>query len=150
MGAEEALGVTDTIRMKSVKSELPILAAARMFVADNHLGIYQVQVEKRFQIYDLPLTGKCFSAGMIGRGPDEFIDPDVRSILGCPQGFYLADQDAFKTVAIKDNSIKVVSKEPLITDGTPLNGVIKVKDKYVNIDVNAMAPGSDPEGPQAS
>lgn len=146
VGVDDALAVTDTVRMISVKSELPILAAGRLFVADNHLVMYQFRVEKRFQIYDLPLTGKCFSAGMIGRGPDEFIDPDLRSILGCPQGFYLADQDAFKTVAIKDSSIKVVSKEPLFTDGAPLNGVIKVKDKYVNLDVNAMAPEFDPEG----
>ncbi len=148
VGVEKALELTDTVRMTSVKSELPILAPARLFVAADHLVLYQVQVEKRFQIYDLPLNGRCFSAGMIGRGPDEFIDPDVGSMLGCDGGFFVADQDAFKTVEILDSTVKVTSKIPASTDGATLNGVIKVKDKYVNVDVYAMTPGFNPEGPR--
>ncbi len=148
VGVEDALALTDTVRMTSVKSELPILAPARLFVAADHLVLYQVQVEKRFQVYDLPLTGKCFSAGMIGRGPDEFIEPDVGSMVGCDGEFFVADQDAFKTVEILDSAVKVTSKIPVSTDGTTLNGVIKVKDKYVNVDVYAMTPGYNPEGPR--
>lgn len=145
---KKAAVLTDTVRMASVKSDLPILAPGRMFTADNHLVLYQYAGDKRFQIYDLPLTGKCFSAGMIGRGPDEFIDPDMGSMLGCDGGFYLADQDAFKTVRIGDHSLSVVSKVPLLTEGVSLNGVIKLKDKYLNLDVYAMVPGSHPEGPR--
>lgn len=143
-----ALALTDTVRMTSVKSELPILAPGRLFTAGKHLVLYEYAGEKRFQVYDLPLTGKCFEAGMIGRGPHEFIDPDMGSMLGCDDGFYLADQDAFKTVRIGDRSLSVVSKVPLLTEGANLNGVIKVKDKYLNPDVYAMVPGSLPEGPR--
>lgn len=148
VGVDEAVAVTDTIRMSSVESELPVLSPVRLFVAENHLVLYQSKVEKRFQIYDLPLTGKCFSAGMIGRGPNEFINPDVMSITGNQSGFCLADEDSFKTVDIDiaDSTIKVVSKTALFTEGAPNNGIIKVKDNYLNLDVNSMVPGLVKEG----
>lgn len=146
VGPEEALMVTDTITMKCVRSDLQILMPVRLFITKNHLVLYQTQVEKLFQIYDLPLTGKCFSVGMIGRGPDEFISPDSRSMIGNQSGICLADKDAYKSVSIVDSTLKVESKEPLFTDGAPLNGVIKIGDKYLNLDVNAMIPGQMPEG----
>jgi len=123
-----------------------MLMPVRLFAAGGHLVLYQTRVEKRFQIYDLPLTGKCFAAGMIGRGPDEFIDPDYGSMVGNQVGFCLADRDAYKTVSIVDNAVRVVLKEPLFTDGVPLNGVIKVKDKFLNLDAEAMIQGRFAEG----
>ncbi len=146
VGPEEALMVTDTITVQCVRSNLPVLMPVRLFTTKKHLVLYQTQVERLFQIYDLPLTGKCFSAGMIGRGPDEFISPDSRSMVGKQSGFCLADKDAYKSVSIVDSALKVESKEPLFTDGAPLNGVIKIGDKYLNLDVNAMIPGQMPEG----
>lgn len=145
---DEALALTDTVKMSSVTSELPILAPGRLFVADDHLILYQFDVDNRFQIYDLPLTGNCFSSGKIGRGPDEFVDPDVGSMLGDDGGFFVADIDAFKTVEIVDSAVKVTSRIPVSTDGSSLNGVIKVKDKFVNVDVFAMSAGYNPEGPR--
>ena len=76
IGPGEALSVTDTVEMSRVKSTMPVLMPVRFIVTGKYLVLYQKNVDRIFQFYDLPLTGKSFSAGMIGRGPDEFINPD--------------------------------------------------------------------------
>lgn len=138
IGPGEALSVTDTVEMSRVKSTMPVLMPVRFIVTGKYLVLYQKNVDRIFQFYDLPLTGKSFSAGMIGRGPDEFINPDPGSMLGTKNGFCLADLDAYKTVEVIDRSIKIVSKEPLITGGVPHNGVVRIGDKFLNLDVSSM------------
>jgi len=124
---------TDSISVTPVKTDLMLLNPSKINVCGDYLVVSQAKTEKVFSIFHLPLDGKGFEAGHVGRGPNEFIRPDLQSITVHGSGFSIVDMDSYaKEIRIEGDSIRIADKQLLYTNGEAPNGVIKVGDSFIN------------------
>lgn len=131
--------VADTVTMNRTYIDQDILMPLRIFVSDGLLVACQDKSEHLFVFFRLPLDGKGASAGYAGRGPDEFIHIDVRSIVPCSAGFMAADADGvIKRVRIDSmkRSLRVVEKMPVPVGKEIPNGLIEMEDYCLNYNLN--------------
>ena len=131
------MSVTDSVSMQTVAIDKELLMPDRLFVAGNNLVVYQPkEKEGIFTVFPLPFDGKGCRAGHIGRGPDDFIHIDRRSFVPCESGFRVADGDgAVKTVVIDSCLTKVSTKAQVSTASDAFNGMVELKDCYLNINL---------------
>ena len=126
--------VTDSLHLESMAMHGGSLMPTRMLVSGDKLVIFQRKSDVFFQVYNLPFDGSFYATGFKGRGPNEFISPDVQSMIPCNGGFRMADTDgSINTVTLTDSSAFISSKEYVDTKGSHLNGMIPLKDSYLNV-----------------
>lgn len=124
---------TDSISMRQVEIGTELLMPENIFVVKDKLVIYQSKADKLFTVFPLPFTGHSYAAGCTGRGPDEFIRIDVRSIVPYGDVFKVADADGMlKEVAIDSGRVDVISKTKMNLN-QPYNGAFEMKDCYINM-----------------
>lgn len=131
----EYIPVTDTVTMSRTCIDCEIFMPLRVFVTDGLLVVCQEKSEHLFVFFRLPLDGKGVPAGFKGRGPDEFVHIDARSITPCPGGFKAADSDGtIKRVRTDPKSMSVTVTEKMkvpINKEIP-NGLIELEDYCLN------------------
>lgn len=128
--------VTDSLHLESLAMHGGSLMPTRMLVSGDKLVIFQRKSDVFFQVYKLPFDGSFYATGPKGRGPNEFISPDVQSMIPCNGGFRMADSDgSINTVTLTDSSAFISSKAYVDAKGSPLNGMIPLKDSYLNVNM---------------
>ena len=126
---------TDSISMRQVEIGTELLMPENIFVVKDKLVIYQSKADNLFTVFPLPFTGHSYAAGRTGRGPDEFIRIDVRSIVPYGDVFKVADADGMlKEVAIDSGRVDVISKTKMNLN-QPYNGAFEMKDCYINMNL---------------
>lgn len=132
---------TDTLSLREIHLSKELLAPTRMTVCDGRVVIYQCMGDTTFMVIPKPFSGKCYAAGIKGRGPNEFLRVDVQSIAPCGDGFICLDAGGrAKRVSIGDSSIVVSDVSTFNTEGCPQNGII-TRDGYIS--ANLMNDGSE-------
>ena len=125
-----------SIELNEISLERELAMPSRMFMVDNKLVILQHQGDTLFSVFPEPLNGCFINCGLKGRGPDEFMGIDARSIVAHDGGFQCVDVGGvLKKVSISNNRISVTSKEKIKTDNIPQNGIL-IHDGYVTINLN--------------
>ena len=105
-------------------------------MVNNHLVIAQAKDKYSFCIQELPLGGDSFLGAFRGRGPTELIDPDFKSLVPDGDGFIIADVDnLIKKYIIRDGEVVMEDKQRFF-DTNVLNGVIKVGDTLLNVNID--------------
>jgi len=130
-----AAGKTDTLNFSEIRLSQELTAPTRMLVSEDKVIIYQRKGDTLFTIIPNPLSGKCYSAGLKGRGPKEFIDIDVQSLSPCDEGFVCLDSDGkVKHVFVADNHIEVTEVAEFKYSNSPLNGIM-TSEGYVSANI---------------
>lgn len=126
---------TETLSLREIHLSKELLAPTRMTVCDGRVVIYQCMGDTTFMVIPEPLSGKCYAAGIKGRGPNEFLRVDVQSISPCGDGFICLDAGGrAKHVSVGDSSIAVSDVSTFNTDDGPQNGII-TRDGYITANV---------------
>ena len=103
-----------------------------MFICEDKLVLYHMKKDTLFDIFQLPDCEFLYSAGIIGMGPNDFINIDVRSFRPTPNGFLFYDTGVkiLKEVFIKENSLFIdnENRKHFETDHMPVNGFTKLND----------------------
>ncbi len=116
---------TDTLSFGEIHLSKELLSPTRMTVSDGRVIIYQRKGDTLFTVIPEPLSGKCYAAGIKGRGPNEFIGVDVQSIAPCGGGFVCLDSGGrVKRISVGDSSIEVADVSAFNTADCPQNGII--------------------------
>lgn len=130
------LAITDTVALVQKPLNLPSLMPMAMIVAQGHLVVANRNAII-FNAYPLPITGSGISGVHSGRGPGELIAYDLMSFAGDDSGFYVADLDNYyKKFTISGGIISQTAKERFYNNNDPLNGMIKIKGKFLNCNYN--------------
>lgn len=135
----DCMPAADTVIMNQTYIDRDILMPLRIFVADGMLVVCQDKSEHLFTVFRLPLDGYGTAAGYAGRGPDEFVHIDVRSITPCSGGFRAADAaGVIKRIRIDSVglSVKVVEKVPVPVNKEIPNGLVELADYCLNYNLN--------------
>ena len=127
---------TDSISMRQVEIGTELLMPENIFVVKDKLVIYQSKADKLFTVFPLPFTGHSYAAGRTGRGPDEFLRIDIRSIVPDGDGFQVADNGDMTVKSVKFDAGQVrVTDRKKIDSSSGFNGMFEMADCYINMNV---------------
>ena len=119
-GTLDYMAVTDSVSLQTVAIDKELLMPERLFVSGNNLVVYQPKEEEGlFTVFHLPFDGKGYRTGHTGRGPDEFLRIDIRSIVPDGDGFQVADNGDMTVKSVKFDA-----------------GQVRVTDRKAHIDYN--------------
>ena len=92
--------------------------------------------EGLFTVFPLPFDGKGYRTGHTGRGPDEFLRIDIRSIVPDGDGFWVADNGdmTVKSVKLDAGQVRVTDRKK-IDSSSGFNGMFEMEDCYINMNV---------------
>lgn len=126
---------TMEISLQEIRLSQELLMPAKMFMHGDDLIVYHCEGDTLFSIFGNPLSGEYINAGIKGRGPNEFINVDIRSIIGSDAGFVCMDAGGLKKeVAIENDVLTVISSSKIDTQMHPQNGIF-VEDGYLSVNV---------------
>lgn len=129
--AEETIEVS----LHEIHLSQEMLMPTKMFMQGNNLVVYQCEGDTLFSIFSDPHSGHYTNIGIKGRGPNEFIQIDVRSLLGTNEGFLCMDAGGLKKeVVIDRDKINVLSSSMINTQRHPQNGIF-VDNGYLSVNL---------------
>ena len=106
-----------------------------MFMQGDNLVVYQCEGDTLFSIFSDPISGQYTNTGIKGRGPNEFMHVDARSLVGTNDGFLCMDVGGLKKEAVIDgDKISVLSSSMINTQRQPQNGIF-VNNGYLSMNV---------------
>lgn len=127
--------VTSEVSLHEIELSQEMLMPAKMFMQGDNLVVYQCEGDTLFSIFSDPLSGHYTNIGIKGRGPNEFIHIDVRSIVGTNEGFVCMDVGGLKKeVVIDGDKINVLSSSKINTRKHPQNGIF-VENGYLSMNL---------------
>ena len=136
-GTLDYMSVTDSVSLQTVAIDKELLMPERLFVSGNNLVVYQPKEEEGlFTVFPLPFDGKGYRTGHTGRGPDEFLRIDIRSIVPDGDGFWVADNGdmTVKSVKLDAGQVRVTDRKK-IDSSSGFNGMFEMEDCYINMNV---------------
>ena len=136
-GTLDYMAVTDSVSLQTVAIDKELLMPERLFVSGNNLVVYQPKEEEGlFTVFHLPFDGKGYRTGHTGRGPDEFLRIDIRSIVPDGDGFWVADNGdmTVKSVKLDAGQVRVTDRKK-IDSSSGFNGMFEMEDCYINMNV---------------
>lgn len=126
---------TIEISLQEIRLSQELLMPAKMFMYGDDLIVYHCEGDTLFSIFGNPISGEYINAGIKGRGPNEFMNVDIRSIIGSDEGFVCMDAGGLKKeVAIDNNVLTVRSSSKIDTQMHPQNGIF-VDGGYLSMNV---------------
>lgn len=134
---------SDTLRFEAIQMEPVRGVPISMFCTEGYLVVSLDRSDFFFYVMPFAADGRAYYCGRIGRGPNEFISMDSKSIrVVGNDSFTVYDQGKFKTVTLSATSGRIVAADgQLLNTETPSNGMLPYGDGYVNI--NLYQSGSD-------
>lgn len=116
--------ITENIFFTEIPLSDELLMPARMFVSQDRLWILHHESDTLFTVFDMNQEMDVLRVGYKGRGPDEFLNIDVRSICVDDRGFICMDAGGVcKSVTLKNDHIVITGRRNFSLNGYPQNGI---------------------------
>lgn len=138
--------IVKKINVTTIKVAPVILTPEEIFIIDDKLWVFQRRADSIFSAFSLPECRYLSSTGMLGEGPDEFVQPMSKTIQTKGREFTIFDGFVLKTATFStDGSIRIKSREKIF-ETLPVNGFNKLnKQLYCAFADCAMGTEGDNE-----